>query len=119
MDKPYEKYFDDAVKKLQEGMSILAAKTDELTQKGKIKLAILSMKKELEKSYSDLGKAVFDEITENNSTNILENSELQQKIDIIKELKAKLAAKNIEYENITYQEATNNDKKSESEADFV
>lgn len=93
MDKPYEKYFDDVVQKLQEGMSALAAKTDELTQKGKIKFEILSLKRDLDKSFTDFGKLVFDLISEDEKITLIENLSVQSNLEKIKGLNTKLSEK--------------------------
>ncbi|KAA3613906.1 MAG: hypothetical protein DWQ05_16670 [Calditrichaeota bacterium] len=116
MDKPYEKYFDDAVQKIQEGMSALAAKTDELTQKGKLKFEILSIKRDIDKNLNDLGKLVYDLLSEKEDTAISENSAVSSTMKKLKGLNEKLTTKKKEYDNISHSEA---ETKQESDADFV
>ena len=120
MEKPYEKYFDDAVQKIQEGMSALAAKTDELTQKGKIKFEIMSLKRDIDKNFTELGKVVYSLLTNEAKSTIAEDDSvksIQGKLDGLNE---KLSAKKSEYESVSPQ---NNESKStskeESDTNFV
>ncbi|KAA3657559.1 MAG: hypothetical protein DWQ10_13055 [Calditrichaeota bacterium] len=120
MDKPYEKYFDDVVHKVQEGMSALAAKTDELTQKGKIKFEILSIKRDLDKYFNDLGKLVFELASEDENTALMENDAVKSNFEKIKELNVKLTEKKEQYEKVAKADAeTESEAKQEPDTNFV
>lgn len=120
MEKPYEKYFDDAVQKLQEGMSALAAKTDELTQKGKIKFEILSLNRDIDKSFTELGKVVYNLLTTDAKSAVAEDESvksIQEKLDGLNE---KLSAKKAEYDSVSRQaDEPNVSTKEESDTNFV
>ncbi len=120
MDKPYEKYFDDAVQKIQEGMSALAAKTDELTQKGKIKFEIMSIKRDIDKSFNELGKVVYNLLVTDEKTVITGDDSVKSIRQKLNGLNEKLAAKNAEYETISQQnEETKAGTKEETDTNFV
>ncbi len=105
-EKSIDKYFDEAIRKINEGMNRIAAKTDELTRRGRIKFEIVGIKREIERYFNELGHAVFELSAEHAAEAIGSDDSVTSKIERIHELKRQLEEKKAEYERISAEEDT-------------
>ncbi|RMD95279.1 MAG: hypothetical protein D6814_13455 [Calditrichaeota bacterium] len=111
--KDLENFFDDVVNTVKDGLNKLAEKTDQLTQMGRLKLDIISIKREIDKSFSELGGRVYQLAVKENASDVLEDSEVQAAFEKIKKLEERLAAKKEEMEQVSKAEKS---KAAEGEA---
>lgn len=97
-EKPLEKFFDDVLKTVKDGLDKLVDKTDQLTTIGRIKLDIMSVKRDIEKKFTDLGGRVYQLAVEQNEKEVLADGEVQNHFEKIKELQRRLTEKEKELE---------------------
>ncbi len=103
-EKSIDKYFDEAIRKINEGMNRIAAKTDELTRKGRIKFEIVGIKREIERYFNELGHAVFELSAEHAAEAIGGHEDVTSKIERIQELQRELEEKKAEYDRISAED---------------
>ena len=92
--------WDYLSKGLREGLAVLAEKTDEYTKIGRIKLEIISIKRDIEKLFTELGGKVYHLMVEQNDTNIASNEEIRGLIEKVKDLERRLQEKRQEIEKV-------------------
>ncbi|MEE4311723.1 MAG: hypothetical protein V2J62_07610 [candidate division KSB1 bacterium] len=86
-------FWDDVSEKFKKSVSVLANKTDEYTKIGKIKVDIISIKRDLDKVYNKLGEKVYDLIVDEKNTRIASNEDVKELIGRGKLLKEKVRLK--------------------------
>ena len=72
--KDLENFFDEVVTTVKDGLNKLAEKTDQLTQIGRLKLDIISLKREIEKNFAELGGRVYQLATEEDAKELYEKA---------------------------------------------
>ncbi len=97
---------DELAKNIRTGISSVAAKTEELTKIGKIKVEILGIKRNIEKNFTELGGKVYHLIVEEKDSQVASNAEIKKIIDQIKDLEKQLRTKNQELEQVKVKEGT-------------
>jgi len=107
-------FWEDLSTMFKKGVTVVAQKTDEYTKLGKIKVEIMGIKRDIERRTNELGTKVYQLIVEENDTKISANSDVKQFIDTIKELNAKLALKNQEYDQVRQEYAAKTGKPADS-----
>lgn len=95
-----EKFFDDVVKTVKVGFDKVVAKTDQLTHMGRLKMDIMSINRDIEKKYTELGTRVFLLIAKGNNTSVNEDIQVKGFIGKIEELEERLALKKDEYDHV-------------------
>lgn len=85
---------------LKEKFSSAAEKTEEYTKIGKVKVEILSVKKNLDKTYRGLGEETFNFLGKDKKNTLLENEAVQNYMKEIKALQASIKQKEAEIEAI-------------------
>lgn len=98
-------FWDDLSSFFKKSVSVVAQKTDEYTKIGKIKVDIISVKREIDKQHTALGKKVYQLIVEENNTRVAANEETKEIIAKIKELNEKLTLKKEELETVRQEYA--------------
>lgn len=73
-----------------EGVQTASEKTSEYTRIGRIKIDVLSLKKEIEEKFIELGGRTYHFVTEEKKYNLKEEKDIAQLIERIKELEAEL-----------------------------
>ncbi len=111
--KDLENLFDEVVATVKDGLNRLAQKTDQLTQIGRIKLDIVSIKRDIEKQFSELGGRVYELWAEKAADNPLEDEQVKNYLSKVEELHKQLEAKKEELEKVSQQEA---EKQSQEQA---
>ncbi|MBD3223612.1 MAG: hypothetical protein GF313_02715 [Caldithrix sp.] len=81
----------ETIKKgLVDGLHSASDLTSEYTHQGKIRIAIISVKKEIEEKFIELGGRVYHSIEEDNQKNVTTDKNIQQLIEQLKELEEEL-----------------------------
>lgn len=111
------KLWDDVKKSLKEWGTIAADKAEELTKVGRIRLDILSIKRDIEKNFTELGGKVYHLVAEENQTRIAGNDEVKKIVNRILNLEEELNKKKELLESVKKEEEPpiSDVKKSETE----
>ncbi len=75
--------FDDIKKNLKEWGSVAAEKAEELTRVGRLKIDMLSLNREIEKNFVELGGKVYELIYKEDQGRIKSNDEVKKIIQRI------------------------------------
>ena len=102
---------DELAKNIRTGISSVAAKTEELTKIGKIKVEILGIKRNIEKNFTELGGKVYHLLVEEKDSQVASNAEVKKIIDQIKDLEKQLRTKNQELEQVKVKATAAESKK--------
>jgi hypothetical protein len=96
--------WENLKKGLEQGIKTITEKTEELTEMGRLKLEIMSMKREIEKDFVELGGRIYQMMKENKSVNVTQNSEIQALVEKVKTEEKKLDEYNQKWENMKKDE---------------
>jgi len=102
--KSLEGFFDDIVKTVQDGLTKLADKTDQLTQIGRLKLDIASIKRDIDKQSAVLGSRVYQLAVNEKKDAVLDDLEVKHQFEKLAALEDRLAAKKGELERASETE---------------
>lgn len=95
-----ERFFDDVVKSVKVGFDKVVAKTDQLTHMGRLKMDIMSINRDIEKKYTELGTRVYLLIAKGKNTSVNEDNQVHAVIGNIEDLEERLALKKDEYDHV-------------------
>ncbi|MFQ5632615.1 MAG: hypothetical protein ACE5I1_27925 [bacterium] len=112
-----EKFLDDVVKTVKVGFDKVVAKTDQLTHMGRLKMDIMSINRDIEKNYTELGTRVYLLIAKGKNTSVNEDNQVQSLIEKIEELEERLALKKDEYDHVARSEKQAAEAKENTAAD--
>jgi len=98
-------FWDDFQKYFKKGVSVVAQKTDEYTKIGKIKVDIISIKREIDKRNTELGSKVFQLIAVEKNSRISTNEDVKVSIEKIGELNERITQKKAELDNVRQEYA--------------
>lgn len=90
----------DIKKTLKEGVSIAAEKTEEYTKIGKVKVEILNVKRNIDKTFAELGQEAYDLIKKDKTSPLAQNDKIKKLTATIEDLKKSLKEKEAEIETI-------------------
>ncbi|MBW2664084.1 MAG: hypothetical protein JRD93_19430 [Deltaproteobacteria bacterium] len=90
----------DVKKTVKDGFTVATEKTEEYTKIAKVKVEILTTKKDLDKSYRDLGKKAFDHLASDKKTALAQSSGVKELLDQIKTYKTEIHDNEAEIEKI-------------------
>ena len=85
-------------KSMSEGYQNLSEKTGEMTQIGRLKIEIISLKRDIEKAFIELGGRVYHNLEEKHEDDLLSDQRIKKLVKDIKsiELKLKTLEKKVE-----------------------
>ena len=106
--------WENIKQKLKEGVTVAAEKTEEYTKIGKIKVEILNINRNIDKTFTNLGKEVYTLIDKKKTSGISNNKKVTELIAKINELKSSLAAKEAEIEAIKQEASSKTKEESKS-----
>jgi hypothetical protein len=92
--------WEDVKKSVKQGLTIAADKTEEYTKIGKVKLDVLNLKRDIEKTFKEIGMEVFDLLGQPKKANIGENAKVKELANKIVDLRKALELKEGEIEKI-------------------
>jgi len=105
--------WEDITKTIRDSVDTVVEKTEELTKIGRIKIDILSTKRQLEKYFSELGGRVFHIIVDEKKSQIASNPEVKELIERIKKLEIEFDEQKGELEKIKAREAKEDEDSDE------
>jgi hypothetical protein len=76
--------WENLKKGLEQGIKTITEKTEELTELGRLKLEILSIKREIEKYFVELGGRIYQLMKEDKTEDIKQNVEINGLVEKIK-----------------------------------
>ena len=88
--------FEDIRDGVRDGVNLIVKKTGEWTQKGKLNIDLIGIRREIEQLFSELGGRTYELITKEPGADIASDSEVIQHVERLKELEQRLAAKKAE-----------------------
>ena len=108
-------FWEDLSNLFKKSVTVVAQKTDEYTKIGKIKVDIISIKREIDKKHTDLGRIVYQLIAIDNTTKISTNDQVKTTVEKLKELNSKLNQKKEELETVRREYAQKTGKPLDEE----
>jgi hypothetical protein len=96
--------WENLKKGVEQGIKTITEKTEELTEMGRLKLEIMSLKREIEKDFVELGGRIYQLMKENKGGNLTQNSEIQALVEKVKTEEKKLDEYNQKWEKMTKDE---------------
>lgn len=87
-------------KGVETGIKTITEKTEELTEMGRLKLEIMSSKREIEKYFIELGGRIYQLMKENATGDIGQRAEIRALVDKIKVEEKRLDDLNVRFESI-------------------
>jgi hypothetical protein len=96
--------WENLKKGVEQGIKTITEKTEELTEMGRLKLEIMSLKREIEKDFVELGGRIYQLMKENKGGNLTQNSEIQALVEKVKTEEKKLDEYNQKWEKMTRDE---------------
>jgi len=97
--------WDDIAKTIREGVGTVVEKTEELTKIGRIKVDIISIKRNVEKNFAELGGKVYNMIVEEKKAQVAGNKDVKEIVGRIKGLEEQLEKKKQELHKIKSRES--------------
>jgi hypothetical protein len=70
-------FWESLKKSIQEGVHSVSEKTDELTKIGRLKIEIIAVKRDIEKSFMELGGRVYESLKSETKISLTRNTEIQ------------------------------------------
>ena len=92
--------FEDIRDGIRDGIEFVADKTDEYTKIGKLKVEILSVKRNIEKLFSELGGRTYELLSEKGTKNVSGDDEVKRLVAEIEELEKNLDGKKDQIKDI-------------------
>jgi hypothetical protein len=88
--------FEDIRDGVRDGVNLIVQKTGEWTQKGKLNIDLIGIRREIEQLFSELGGRTYELITKDSGADVAADSEVIQHVNRLQELEKKLDAKKME-----------------------
>ena len=104
-----EKYMHSLLQSIKDSIQKISDKTDEVTRVGRLKIAIIATKRDLEKKMIELGGKVYELSKEKENININEYTDIESVIKEIKEKEQKLNKLKKEVERIKEEDGVDLD----------
>ena len=92
--------WDDIKKNVSESITFVSKKTDEYTRIGKLKVDILSINRNLDKAFTDLGRSVYRLLNKAGKEDLTKNDMIQELVSKIKTHEKALEARQKEIEKV-------------------
>jgi len=83
-------FWDSLKKNLSDGIKKVSAKTEELTQIGRLKIEVIAVKRDIEKSFIELGGRIYHQFDQDDSYDLKKDENIQNLIKNIKDLEKKM-----------------------------
>lgn len=106
-------FWNDLKKTVKEGFTVATEKTEEYTKIAKVKVDILSRKKDLDKAFRDLGELVYDSASSGKKMDPAQDKDAKALMDTIRTCKQDIKGKEAEIEAIKKEAEFRAQKQSE------
>jgi hypothetical protein len=109
-------FWDNLKKGLSDGIKTVSAKTEELTKIGRLKIEVIAVKRDIEKSFIEFGGKIYHQLNKKSSVDIREDDDLNNLVNQIKtfEKKMKKLEKDIERIHSEAKVGTKKEKNGDS-----
>jgi len=104
--------WDDIKKNVSEGVTFVSKKTDEYTRIGKLKVDILSINRNLDKAFTDLGRGVYRLLNKAGKEDITKNDMINKLVSKIKTHEKALEARKKEIEKVKKESSSKTEKET-------
>ena len=108
-------FWDNLKKGLSDGIKTVSAKTEELTKIGRLKIEVIAVKRDIEKSLIEFGGKIYHQLNKKTSVDISDDEDLNNLVNQIKAFEKKLKKLEKDIEEI-HSEARVSTKKEKNEA---
>lgn len=95
-----EKFLEDVVKTVKGGLGKVITRTDQLTHMGRLKVDILSLKRDRDKKLAELGARAYELLIGQRSADIENDAQIRTCVETIEELDERIALKQDEYQRV-------------------
>jgi hypothetical protein len=92
--------WENLKKGLEQGIKTISEKTEELTEMGRLKLEILSVKRDIEKQFIELGGRSYQILKTDGTARIDQDTPIKELVEKIRMQEKKLDELNLKYENM-------------------
>ncbi|MBN1351967.1 hypothetical protein JXJ21_21375 [candidate division KSB1 bacterium] len=111
------KFWEDLKGFVKQGATVVAEKTEELSKVGKIKIEIMGIERNLQKTLSALGGQVYHLVSDNENANVAGDAKVKELIDKVREYEKQLEAKKQELDEVGKEKEEEKEKEEISEAE--
>lgn len=94
------KFFDDFSRWLEDASRILSKEAGDLTMKGKLKIEIFELKRQLQMVFNELGKSFYEFFPLKGDEDFKNNQKVKHIVQKIKKLKNQIKKKEQQYKTI-------------------
>lgn len=91
---------DEILEKIKEGVSVIADRTDEYSKIGKLKVEMVSLKRNVEATFTALGGRVYRMLEGGGQSDVNADPEVKEYVDKIKRLEQELAEKKVKVDEV-------------------
>jgi len=107
--------WEDIKKTVKQGVSVAAEKTEEYTKIGKLKVEIMNMKRNLDKTFAELGQEAYTNLKGLKKGGLTKNEKITELLSKIDDQKAALKGKEDEIEALRQEDSSQSDETPETE----
>jgi hypothetical protein len=108
-------FWQDVKSSVKKGVSTAADKTEEYGKIGKVKLDIMNLNKQLDKTFKDLGEKAYETLKAKSKANLADDSAVKDMVAKIDELKKNVIDKEAEIEKIKAEADTKKETKGKAD----
>lgn len=94
------KFWDDFSRWLEDASRVISKEAGDLTMKGKLKLEIFELKRQLQELFKDLGQKFYGFFPLKGDEDFKNNPGIKSIVKKIKRIKSEIAKKEVEYKKI-------------------
>lgn len=111
-------FWNNLKSSVKKGVTVAAEKTEEYGKVGRLKLDIVNLKKQADRSYRQIGEVVYTHIKSGGKSSISQNADVLKEVEALDEVLAEIRGKEDEIDTI-HAEAEKKSQSRESESDTV
>lgn len=93
-------FWESLKKNLQQGVQTVSEKTEELTKIGRLKIEVIAVKRDIEKSFVELGGRVYDILQIKKKPSISKDEEIKKLVTRVEKFEKKLHELEVRIQNI-------------------
>ncbi len=106
-------------KSLKDGLEVVAEKTQEVGQIGKVKLEIMGIKRRIAKQFTELGGKVYHLYKEDNVKDLSDRDDVKAIVGLVSSLEQDLSDKEKELEEISSEKEVSSEEEVSSEKEVT
>ncbi|MBN1481705.1 hypothetical protein EH223_05010 [candidate division KSB1 bacterium] len=99
---------------IRDGLELVVDKTEEYSKIGKLKVDILTIKRKIEKQFTELGGRTYDILTGEDAKSLQKDEEVKKITDDIQALEAQLKEKEAEIEKVKEEKEKERQERQEA-----